>query len=385
MKKFWDSYKIKITTIKDLGFIGFSKIIGTCISGFFWLYLANLLGVTKYGEIQFYLAIAGMAYMVSSLGTANTIIVYAAKNIKIHSTLLLISIISGLIACLVLFTIFSRLDIGIIILFFIINDLSINFLLGKKEYFKYSVNFIIQKILMVGLVIGFYNIFGMEGIIFGIALSYIHFTFIATKIFRDSKINFSLIKSKRGFILNNYLENSIGGIKGEIDKIIIAPLLGFTILGNYAFAMQFYSILMIVSMIVFKYTLPQDASGVSNPALKKITVLISILITISSIFISPIIISQFFPQYVDSIILIQILSLSVIPATIGYLLISKFLSYEKSKFVLIGRIISLSSLVLCTLILQGYFGILGVASAFVISSLCQTTFFIIIRIKYLNN
>lgn len=384
MKEFWNLFKIKTTVVKDLGFLGFSKIIGTGISAFFWLYLANLLGAKAYGEIQFYIAIAGMVYILSSLGTANTITVYAAKNIKIHSTLFLISIIGGLISLLVLFAIFGRLDIGIIILSFIVYDLSINYLLGKKEYSKYSVNFLIQKILMVGLGIGFYYIFGLEGIIFGIALSYIHFTFIAFKISRDSKIDFSLIKSKRGFIANNYLESSVGGIRGEIDKIIIVPLLGFTILGNYALAMQFYGILMIVSMIVFKYLLPQDASGVQNSSLKKITVLISVLISVLSILLTPIIIPQFFPQYADSVIAIQILSLSVLPATMGYLYISKFLGSEKGKFVLIGRIISLSSLVLGMLILPGYFGIIGAAAAFVISTVCQTTFLAISKIKYLD-
>ena len=84
MTKFWDLFKIKTTVIKDLGLLSFSKIIGTGFSAFFWLYLASLLGAKDYGEIQFYLAIAGIVYVLSSLGTANTITVYAAKNIKIH-------------------------------------------------------------------------------------------------------------------------------------------------------------------------------------------------------------------------------------------------------------------------------------------------------------
>jgi len=385
MTKFWDLFKIKTTVVKDLGLLGFSKIIGTGLSAFFWLYLASLLGAKDYGEIQFYIAIAGIVYILSSLGTANTITVYAAKNIKIHSTLLLISIIGGLIALLVLFGIFGRLDIGIIILGFIVYDLSINFLLGKKEYSKYAIHFLIQKGLMLSLGIGFYYIFGFEGIIFGMALSYIHFVFLSFKISRDSKINFSLLKSKRGFITSNYLESSVGGIKGEIDKILIVPLLGFAILGNYALAMQFYAVLMVFSLIVFRYLLPQDSSGVSNPGLKKLTVLISILISGLSIILTPSIIPQIFPQYVDSIIAIQILSISVPGATIGFLYVSKFLGSEKGKLVLVGRIISISSLVLGMLILPGYFGISGAAVAFVIATYCQTGFFIISKIKYVNN
>ena len=385
MTKFWNLFKIKTTVVKDLGFIGFSNIIGTVVSAVFWLYLANLLGAEGYGEIQCYIAIAGMVYIISTLGRPNTITVYAAKNIKIHSTLFLISIIGGLISLLILFGIFGRLDIGIIILGFIVYDLSINFLLGKKEYSKYAIHFLIQKGLMLSLGIGFYYIFGFEGIIFGMALSYIHFVFLSFKISRDSKINFSLLKSKRGFITSNYLESSVGGIKGEIDKILIVPLLGFAILGNYALAMQFYAVLMVFSLIVFRYLLPQDSSGVSNPGLKKLTVLISILISGLSIILTPSIIPQIFPQYVDSIIAIQILSISVPGATIGFLYVSKFLGSEKGKLVLVGRIISISSLVLGMLILPGYFGISGAAVAFVIATYCQTGFFIISKIKYVNN
>jgi len=385
MKKDWNLFKIKNTVLRDLGFLGFSNIIGTLVSAVFWLYLANLLGAEGYGEIQFYIAIAGMVYIVSTLGRPNTITVYAAKNIKIHSTLFLISIIGGLISLLILFGIFGRLDIGVIILGFIIYDLSINYFLGKKQYSKYAINFLIQKGLMLVLGIGFYYIFGPEGIIFGMALSYIHFVFLSFKISRDSKIDFSLLKSKRGFITSNYLESSVGGIKGEIDKILIVPLLGFAILGNYALAMQFYVVMMAVSLIVFKYLVPQDASGIQNLGLKKLTVLISILISVLSMILTPVIIPQIFPQYVDSIIAIQILSVSVPGATIGYIYVSKFLGSEKGKFVLIGRIIAISSLVLGMLILPGYFGISGAAAAFVISTYCQTVFFIISKIKYVNN
>jgi O-antigen/teichoic acid export membrane protein len=384
MKKNWSLFNIKSKVLRDLGFLGFSNIIGMGISAVFWLYLANLLGPNDFGEIQYYLGIAGIAYLIASIGAPNTITIYAAKNIKIHSALFLISIIGGLIAFLVLFGIFGRLDIGFMVLGFIIYDLVINFLLGKKEYSKYATHFLIQKILMLGLGIGFYYIFGLEGIIFGMALSYAHFVFIALKICRDTELNLSLLKSRSGFIRNNYLESSIGGVKGQIDKIIIVPLVGFTILGNYALAMQIYTILMVFSLISFKYLLPQDATGVSNPQLKKIGILIAILISGLSIILAPIIIPQLFPEYVDAIIGVQILSLAVVPATIGYLYISKFLGLEKSKFVLIGRIIALSSLIVGMLILPGYYGVTGAAVAFVISSLCQTGFFIISKAIYVK-
>ena len=57
-----------------------------------------------------------------------------------------------------------------------------------------------------------------------------------------------------------------------IDKIIIAPLLGFVILGNFAFAIQIYTILMVVSSVSYKYLVPEDATGKKNKQLKKINI-----------------------------------------------------------------------------------------------------------------
>ena len=381
MKNLWDILVDKFYSIKNLGYVGSASIIGTGISAFFWLTLANLLGTEDYGEIQYYLGIAGVAYLLSSFGSPRTITVYAAKNIKVNSTLLLISLVGGFIALLVLLGIFQRLDIGLIILGYIIFDLTINYLLGKKLYSKYSKYFLIQKILSLVFGFGFYYVFGLDGIIYGLAASYIPFTIIVYKICRESEINFSLLKTRSGFITNNYLESSIGGLRGEVDKLIIAPMLGFAILGNYALAFQFYAVLMIFSGVVFKYLLPQDSTGIPNTKLKNYTIFISIGIAVLGITLAPLIISQLFPQYEDAIIAVQILSISVVPATIGYIYVSEFLGLEKSRYVLIGRITALSTLVLGMIILPTYFGIVGAASAFVLSSCAQTSFLILAKKK----
>ena len=381
MKNLWDILVDKFYSIKNLGYVGSASIIGTGISAFFWLTLANLLGTEDYGEIQYYLGIAGVAYLLSSFGSPRTITVYAAKNIKVNSTLLLISLVGGFIALLVLLGIFQRLDIGLIILGYIIFDLTINYLLGKKLYSKYSKYFLIQKILSLVFGFGFYYVFGLDGIIYGLAASYIPFIIIVYKICKESEINFSLLKTRSGFITNNYLESSIGGLRGEVDKLIIAPMLGFAILGNYALAFQFYAVLMIFSGVVFKYLLPQDSTGIPNTKLKNYTIFISIGIAVLGMTLAPLIISQLFPQYEDAIIAVQILSISVVPATIGYIYVSEFLGLEKSRYVLIGRITALSTLVLGMIILPTYFGIVGAASAFVLSSCAQTSFLILAKKK----
>ena len=54
------------------------------------------------------------------------------------------------------------------------------------------------------------------------------------------------------FIVNNYAYSTLGGLRANVDKLIIGPLLGFALLGNLALAMQFYIVLQIIPSLVFK-------------------------------------------------------------------------------------------------------------------------------------
>ena len=71
------------------------------------------------------------------------------------------------------------------------------------------------------------------------------------------------------------------------------------------------------------------------------------------------------------------MSICVIPATVGQIYYSKLLGLEKSKTILIGRIISISSFLTGILLLGLTYGIIGVAVAFVLSSTLQAAFFAI--------
>ena len=213
---------------KSIGLIGSADIIGTGIATIFWFFLASQIEPTQYGEIHYLLSIAGLAYLISVIGTSESIMVYGAKNIKLQPTLFLISILAGIISSIIILLIFYRFDMSFIVLAYVINDLSIAYLIGKKLFSNYSKYILVQKILTLGFGLGFYYLFGIDGIIYGLALSYVHFVIIIFKVFRESKINFPLLKSHSGFITNNYAMNVIGGLRGNLDKIIIVPLIGFT-------------------------------------------------------------------------------------------------------------------------------------------------------------
>ena len=371
------NFKEKIFGHKDLVSIGSANLFGSAIAAIFWFSLASLINPEEYGQIHYFLAIAGMAQLLSLISTTNALQVYVAKNIKIHSTLFFISIIAGIVSSLVVFLFFSRTDTSLLVLGYIIFELSNGFLLGKKLFSNYAKFFLTQKILTVIFGFGLYFTFGVDGIIFGLVLSYVPYIWILVNEFRNTRIDFSLLKPRKGFLINNYGINISSAVGGQMDKLIIAPILGLELLGNYSLAMQFFVILLLLPTTVFKYLLTQDSSGKNTKNLKKNTIFASVGLTMFGIVILPMIIPVLFPNYIDTVIAIQIISVAIIPSTIGIFYDSKLLSIEKSKFLVIGKGIGLFTMISGFVILGPIYGIIGLAVTLVVSSCLQTLVVII--------
>ena len=368
--------------IKGLLSIGFTDIVGTAISASFWFFLATIIEPEELGEIFYFLGIAGLASYISLIATQNTIIVYVSKKIKIQSTFNLLSLIAAGVSAVVIIMIFYRVDVSLIMLGYVINTLALGDILGKKLYKSYSKYFILQKVLTLILGFGFYYLFDVQGIIYALALTYVAYSIRVYKGFKESKINFSLLKPRIGFIMNNYTMQLARSSQKDIGRLIIGNLIGFTILGNYALASQVIGVMFIFTTIIFKYILSQDSSGEENKKLKQFSIIFSIGIAATGYFLSPIIIPEIFPKYNDAIIAIQIMSLSIIPGTISAIYTSKFLALEKSKFVLICAIISWVTLISAMIILGSVWSIVGLAIASVLAQSIEAASFITINLKY---
>jgi O-antigen/teichoic acid export membrane protein len=384
MDNYWTDFKKKIIGQKDLASIGFANIVGSGISAIFWLYLASVIEPTEYGEIHYFIAIAAFAQIISLVGSSNVLTVYTAKKIKIQATLFFISLLVGVVSTIVIIVIFFRFDAGLLVLGYVIFEMVNAVLLGRKAYTEYSKYFLSQKILMLVFGIGFYYLIGFDGILYGLVLSFVPYTVLIFREFKESRIDFSLLKSRKGFIINNYAMDISGRMGSSIDKLVVAPLLGFALLGNYSLALQFFIILYVIPTIIYKYLLPQDASGDPNNKLKQTAVLLSVAIAGFGIILFPHIIPNFFPKFIEAIEAIQIMSIAIIPAMFSLLYTSKLLGLEKSKFVLISKIIATSSLIIGFIILGPIFGIIGLAWVFLLTGIFEACFlFSISKIKKL--
>ena len=362
----WDRLK-KSPGFKNISVLGSSTIVGNGITSIFWIYLADLLGAEKYGELGYLMAIATIVSNVCLVGGTWSMTVYTAKGMKIQPPLYVISLISSCTSLVIIFVIFNTISIGIYVIGFVIFQLFLAELLGFKLFKRYGKFYIFQKITFVCLAFSFNHFMGFEGIIIAYGLSYLIFSFPVFKMLTTVKPDFGILKTKFSFITSNYLYDLSSTAHGQIDKLIIAPIFGFALLGNYYLGLQIIGFLGILPGIVFNYILPQDASGHSTTQVKKITLLFSVGFTLIGIFLIPPLMPIVFPEYTEAVTLLPILSLSVIPIAVQSISISKLLGQEKTRYVLISHLISIFVLVFGIIVLGNEFGPEGIATAFVLS------------------
>jgi len=376
--KILEKIKILYQNFKGLTTMGAATFVSNGLGGLFWFYMASLMGTEAYGQISYFLAIGIIGSRISLLGFANTMIVYSAKGVKIQPPIYLIAILGSVITSLILFFVFLY-DVGIslYVIGFVTFTLITSDLLGRKQYKNYAKYLISQKIILIILSVGLYHLIGITGVILGIAISFLPYSFVIYKEFKNTKIDFSLIRSRAKFITNSFANDLTSTFGGYLDKLIVAPMLGFALLGNYQLGIQFMLVFEIVPVMFYHYLLPKDARDESNTNLKKVIMLISVALCILAIILSPVVMPILFPEFTEAVPVIQILSIAIIPFTATTILNSKFLGTEKTKFVLTGSIILISVQLPSIIGLAALYGINGAAIGILLGNTCQAIYLIL--------
>ena len=383
--KILEKIKTLYQNFKGLTTIGVGTIVSNGLGGLFWFYMASLMGTEAYGQVSYFIAIAIIGSRISLLGFANTIMVYSAKGVKIQPPIYLIAILGSVITSLILFFVFLYdASISLYVIGFVIFSLITSDLLGRKQYRSYAKYLISQKIILIILSVSLYHVIGLIGVILGIAISFLPYSFVIYKEFKNTKIDFSLVRSRAKFITNSFATDLTGTFGGYLDKLIVAPMLGFALLGNYQLGIQFMLIFEIVPIMFYQYLLPKDARNESNTNLKKIIMLISVVLCVLAIILSPIVIPILFPEFTEAVSVIQILSIAIIPFTVTTILNSQFFGTERTRFVLIGSIILVSVQIPGIIGLAALYGINGAAIGILLGNTCQAIY-LILSYKFLKN
>ena len=210
--------------IKDLASIGVSNIAAMGISAIFFLYIASLIGEEGYGNLSYLFAIGNIVGNIALLGSSDVLVVYRAKNVKIQSTIFLIVVITSIISSIVTYVFIESIVVSLFILGMVIFTLTIHEAIGIKNFKKYSLYIISQRILGIILALILYFYIGLEGIILGYALGYLPFAIFGYRSCKNTPIDFQMFTTRKKFIANSYAKALMKTFSAQLDKIIIFPL-----------------------------------------------------------------------------------------------------------------------------------------------------------------
>lgn len=355
-----------------LAYVAIGNTVSAIMGTAFWLIIVHILNAEGYGILNYYLATGAMLSAVSILGLNTTVTVYLAKgseNIRYQANMAIL--ITNSIIAMLLMTFIGYFYISLLLVGLSFFSMTIAELLGRRLYRRYSFIVMTERALQISLSLLLYFVMGLDGVIIGYAVSALIFSYRYFKSFSNFRFEIQILRPKLRFIMHSYCLGMSQTVTLYIDKILIAPLFGFTMLGLYQLGFQFLIFLAIIPVSLYQYLLPQESSGIQRRNIRLVGLAMSLLIAPIMFFVSPIIIKEFFPNFVESISATQIMSLGIIPITVTSLLNARLLGMQKSKPVFIGALIYVSSLSAMIFSLGSIMGILGLAFSVVFALTAQ--------------
>jgi len=346
-------------------FLTIGRFSAAGIQAIFYLLFAKLLGPTSYGELGFFISLAGLTSLFCRFGLTYTVTVFGSKkNYKFTDEINTISAITTGLGALILLPInefAALLSLGIS--YFAMNQHN---LLGKQKYKKYMYVTILKNVLAFVLPVLFYFVLDISGILLGLALGNILLSYDFIKTLKKN-ISFSNTKQHFKIIIHNFGVDINSNLPRFIDRIIIASLFGFTNTGIYQFNMQILFAMELLPRILHLFLLSKESNNIFQKKIIYYITIISVFFSILTIILAPIIIPQLFPKYSDGITSLQILSLSIIPLSLSSIFTAKLQVKESTK-VGFTAIVRLSSLVISLILFGNLFGLIGFSLAVLLST-----------------
>jgi len=340
---------------------------------------AALLEPSNYGHLSYLIGLAGTASVISRFGLNHSIIVSQSKNNKsLSNQINFLALILTSIASVLLLSI----DILASVICFSLSFFFMNIsnLLGLKKYKLYFKANIIKSILVISLSIVLYFNFELPGIILGFALAHLVMSYDFFRDLKRPKEKFSQIKIKFKTLLHNYGVDLSTSLAIFVDKLVIAPLFGFKIVGLYQLNLQILFALETIPLAIHSFILSEESSGRKHNTLIIWVTMSSIVTAVIVIFLAPFVIPQLFPKYVEGIDSLQVLILSIIPLSINAILNAKLQALESTK-IGFSFIIRIGSLLILLAILGSEFGLIGLSLAVLFSAIFNTIFLYVLYNK----
>jgi len=297
----------------------------------FYFLFAKILSVESYGELIFLFSIVTVSVILARFGLGQTNIVQSAKgNEKFSSqaTVFHLILVAGI--SIILFFVNPILSILMIGVAFFMMDL--NILQGRKNYKKYLIISISCRIFQIIFSVILYYIMDFYGIILGTTIaSLLHSPHFIKSLL---KWDFKFDQIRKHFIsnLHNFGVECSQILPNWTDKLLLVPLVGFSVTGTYHFGYQVLLGIGILPMILYTFLLPEESSKENTRKIIFSGIILSVILAIMTFFLVPFAVKLVFPEFEQSIIIIKILSVGIIPLTVITILNAKLQSKE-SKMV----------------------------------------------------
>jgi len=361
-----------------LAYVTIGNIGSAVLGAVFWLILASMLIAESYGVLNYYLASTFIFGTVALLGLNPTVTTYLAKGVeKVKYQANLMALLSSVafIAPLILLT--GYLQLGMLLIGVAFFQMSVAELLGRKMYKEYTFIFVGQRSAQIVLGISLYFVYGIDGVILGYTLAFLAFSYRYLITIKNFRPDFSYMRSNFKFMMHSYAMELARTISMFSDKLLIAPLFGFTVLGLYQLGAQFLLFLGMVPTILYHYLLSQEASGIHSKRIGIGGFIVSSILAVGFVVSVPWIITTFFPNFADSILATQLMSMGIVPMAVTSTLSSRFLGMERSRPVFIGATIYVVTQYTTIIVLGNAFGIVGLALSLIIALTAQAVYLVV--------
>jgi O-antigen/teichoic acid export membrane protein len=345
--------------------------------------LAAIQNVNDYGHINYVIAIGSLAASISLLGLNTAVTTLLPKgNLRFGIQANQLILISGTI-CAIIAAFYSWLLVFFVfgMSFWMMTSYE---LLAEKQYRKYALNVIGARgsQLILALILFYY--FGTIGIVIGFVISFFIFSRKYFSTIPKFSKEFEEIKRHFKTSLHLYSYNLSNAFLLYFDKLIIAPIFGYAILGYYQLGFQFLMFFSMIPISFYQYLVPEEATGNKKNRLRLYGICLSFILTIVLFICSPYVIKMFFPNYVASINSMRILSLGIIPMMAIGILNSRFLSLHKTIYIVIGSAIYQCLQISLIIYLGNQLNIIGISLAVVIALTAQALVLTIANIRLKN-
>jgi len=367
----------KNSSFKNFTFVTIGRSVTIILQAIFYLIFAALLEPKSYGELNYIVALAGTFALISRFGLNYTVTVYQAKKNsefadKINS-LVVVTASSAAVILLTIDVMAALLSLGLS--FFLMNQHN---LLGLQKYKAFMKNSILRGILFIIIPIFLYFYLDINGIILGFAISNLLGSYY---FFKKIKLeSFWKLKNQFNVMIHNFGVDVATNLSRMIDKLIIANLFGFFIVGIFQFNMQVLFVLEILPTVLYNFLLSEESSGNSPKKISYLVIFGAIILATAGIIFSPFFVHEFFPSYKEGVESLQILILSIIPLSVSAVFNAK-IQAEESTIIGYSAIIRIGSLLALIVLFGQWYGLVGLSLATLLSIIFNTVFIFVVYTK----